>query len=96
MLKQMLSMTGEGIKYWLASLHYRINCGMDPTNVSALVNGSPKTGTTWMLRLISSLPGITISRSYNFQGEIQRYYVLLPGEVVHGHDKFTNKLWKIL
>jgi hypothetical protein len=96
MLKQMLSMTGEEFSYWMASFSYRINRSKRRANLGVLVNGSPKTGTTWMLRLVASLPDYRIANGYNFRGEIHRYHEVMPGEVVHGHDKFTQDLWEIL
>jgi hypothetical protein len=96
MLKQMLSMTGEEISYRMASFSHWISREKLSPDLRVLVNGSPKTGTTWMLRLVASMPGLRIAQGYNFQGEIHRYYELSPGEVVHGHDKFTNELWEIL
>jgi hypothetical protein len=59
-----------------------------------LVNGSPKTGTTWMLRLVNSIPGF--HGLGNFHGEIEKYKHILPGDVVHGHDWYTAELEQIL
>ncbi|MFC1922891.1 sulfotransferase [Chloroflexota bacterium] len=59
-----------------------------------LVNGSPKTGTTWMLKLVNSIPGY--HGLGNFRGEIERYRSIRPGEVVHGHDWYTPELARIL
>jgi hypothetical protein len=59
-----------------------------------LVNGSPKTGTTWMLKLVNSIPG---SHGLgNFRGEIDRNRTIGPGDVVHGHDWYTPELAQIL
>jgi hypothetical protein len=49
-----------------------------------------------MLNLLKSVPGHRIAAGYNFKGDIDRYNEMLPGDVVHGHDYYTNDLWKIL
>lgn len=59
-----------------------------------LVNGCPKSGTTWMLRLLTSLPGYRAAG--NFLGDIDRYGEVRPGDVVHGHDSYSERLWEIL
>jgi hypothetical protein len=59
-----------------------------------LVNGSPKSGTTWMLRLLSSIPGY--NRVDNFRRVVERYQTVKPGDVVHGHDVYTQELEAIL
>lgn len=60
-----------------------------------LVNGSPKTGTVWMLRMVTSLPGYHRAASQNFRGDISRYHELQPGDVVHGRDSFAPEFWGI-
>jgi hypothetical protein len=55
-----------------------------------LVNGSPKTGTTWMQMMLASLPGYR--RGGNFKGRIARYLSAQPGQVIHGHDPLTAEL----
>lgn len=61
---------------------------------SVLVNGTPKTGTTWMAMLLCSLPGYRSAG--NFQGEIDGYRSVGSGQIIHGHDCFTPELAKIL
>jgi hypothetical protein len=55
-----------------------------------LVNGSPKTGTTWMYRMVGAFPGAECVG--NFTGQIERYLELPSGAVVHGHEKFSEEL----
>ncbi len=59
-----------------------------------LVNGCPKSGTTWMLKLITSVPGYR--GVGNFNGDRSRYLNLQFGDVVHGHDPYGEELWTIL
>jgi hypothetical protein len=59
-----------------------------------LVNGVPKTGTTWLARLLSTMPGQR--RIGDFEFDIQRYWEVEPGDVVHGHDRYSKELHRIL
>jgi hypothetical protein len=93
-MKQLLKILGEEIDYARHSLTYQLRQGRKVVPAKVLVNGSPKTGTTWMMRLITSIPGY--HQAGNFQGEIQRYRQVEPGQVVHGHDHYTPELGEIL
>jgi hypothetical protein len=42
-----------------------------------------------MLNMIASIPGY--GAIGNFNGDIQRYWDVLPGEVVHGHDWYRSE-----
>jgi hypothetical protein len=59
-----------------------------------LVNGSPRTGTTWMLNMVASIPGHQAVG--NFDRKIERYAGMRPGEVVHGHDWYKNGLVELI
>lgn len=59
-----------------------------------LVNGSPKTGTTWMQFMLASLPGYW--RAGNYQGDFNRFFHTKPGGVVHGHEPYSPELWSSL
>jgi len=61
---------------------------------SFLVNGSPKTGTTWMCRLLGSLPGYR--RIGNLQRNLDAFRVVQPGSVIHGHETYSVDLSQIL
>jgi len=93
MLKHLVQVAAEELEYGLAALQYRAGGGGHPLR-TVLVNGSPKTGTTWTLRMVSSVPGY--HRIDNFNGAIQRYWDVSPGNVIHGHDRYTPELWDIL
>jgi hypothetical protein len=94
MMKRIVNLSGEELGYSLTSLHYWLADGWRQQRRKVLVNGSPKTGTTWMLKMVESLPGYhTVG---NFDGEISRYRDVQPGEVVHGHDWYTPELAEIL
>ena len=96
MLKQVIGFMFEEMNYRMAYSWYDLTDVKKHTRKPVLVNGSPKTGTTWMLRLITSFPGYRIANGYNFQGDINRYHQMLSGEVVHGHDPYSPQLWQIL
>lgn len=84
----------EDSRYVLDCLSYRIFQGRNYRPIRILVNGTQRTGTTWMLRMITSIPGYrTVG---DFHGDVQKYQDLKPGDVVHGHDRFTPELARIL
>ena len=93
MIFRLLDFSREEMNYSFCCVQYiYINNGHHKQKV--LVNGSPKTGTTWMLRLLDSIPGY--SEIGNFYGDIQRYNEVQPGEIVHGHDWCTPTLVDLL
>lgn len=75
-------------------LRYVLLDGRKNPKQKVLVNGSPKTGTTWMLKMIESIPGY--HEVGNFNGEIARYHTVKTGDVVHGHDWLSPELAEIL
>lgn len=93
MLGRLIHVAGEEIKYNLIYLRQQM-AGANYERAKVLVNGSPKSGTTWMLKMIASLPGYEIVG--NFDGDTQRYHSVEPGHVVHGHDWYTPELNDIL
>jgi LPS sulfotransferase NodH len=94
MMKRLIDLSSEEIIYSAKSFQYLfLNSGSNKKQ-KVLVNGSPKTGTTWMLKLVNSIPGY--QGLGNFHGEIERYWSIKPGEVVHGHDWYTTELAQIL
>jgi hypothetical protein len=95
MFTQIIRVTREEFKYAVACSQYRLLNSRQCLQ-KVLVNGSPKTGTTWMLKMITSIPGYRVTAGYNFRGDINRYYEMLLGEVAHGHDPYTPQLWDIL
>lgn len=57
-----------------------------------LVNGTPKTGTTWMVRLLDSLPGYTWQQDFGKQGiaaEGQLLQGMPPGTILHAHYPYS-------
>lgn len=96
MLKNILTIGLEELAYYFHSFRYKITNDRKHSNSRILVNGSPKTGTIWMLNMITSMPGYRRTRGFNFGGDLKRYHDVLVGEVVHGHDRFTPQLWQIL
>jgi hypothetical protein len=90
----MIDMLADDSRYHVGSLLYRVTRGRKQERPRVLVNGTPKTGTTWMLRLVRSIPGHRDAG--NFNGQIDRYHSISPGDVVHGHDRHTPELAGIL
>jgi hypothetical protein len=93
MIKQVLDFSRDELKYKALSVGYRVSKRKRLAN-KVLVNGSPKTGTTWVVNLIASIPGYR--RVGNFRGDFKRYYDVQPGDVVHGHEGCTGEVGKIL
>lgn len=93
-MKRLLSLSKEELAFSRLVAEYSKKEGTHNPLQKVLVNGSPKTGTTWMLKLISSIPGYR--EVGNFDGEIQRYNSVQAGEVVHGHDWYTPELAELL
>ena len=92
MLKQLVNIVGEELKYATVSSQYRISSGSQ-TPCKILVNGAPKTGTTWMVYLLKSIPGY--QEVGNFKGQTDYYLQVQPGDVIHGHDRHTPELAKL-
>ena len=93
MLGQLFTVAGEELKYGYVYLKHQIGSAQQK-RAKVLVNGSPKSGTTWMLKMIASLPGY--EDIGNYYGDLQKYHTTQPGHVVHGHDAYTPELKNIL
>lgn len=93
MLGQLFTVAGEELKYGYVYLKHQIGSAQQ-SKAKVLVNGSPKSGTTWMLKMIASLPGY--EDIGNYYGDLQKYHATQPGHVVHGHDAYTPELKNIL
>ncbi len=93
-MKRLIDLFREEIIYSAKSFQYLFLNNGSNKKQKVLVNGSPKTGTTWMLKLVNSIPGY--HGLGNFHGEIEKYRTIEPGEVVHGHDWYTTELAQIL
>ena len=93
MLGQLFAVAGEELKYSYVYLKHQLGSAQQ-SKAKVLVNGSPKTGTTWMLKMIASLPGY--EEIGNYYGVLQKYHTTQPGFVIHGHDAYTPELKNIL
>ena len=92
-MKRLLNLSSQELLYSTKSLQYLLIDGRGIPKDKILVNGSPKTGTTWMVKLINSIPGY--QEIGNFNGDLKQYRGVKPGDVVHGHDWYTDKLARI-
>lgn len=94
MITRLLKISGQELKYSLSSIRYQLTRPSGDGRACVLVNGSPKTGTTWMLKMITSVPGYR--GVGNFGSDINRHREIYSGDVVHGHHKYSEDLWEIL
>lgn len=79
------------LAFYSARAVYRLTFPQRKSPVrTVLVNGSPKTGTTWMRMMIAGVPGYLPGP--NFIGKTERYRDARPGTVYHGHDPWTPEL----
>lgn len=93
-MKRLFSLSKDELAFSKLASNYLRNDGVQNLLQKVLVTGSPKTGTTWMVKLISSIPGY--KEVGNFDGEIRRYNTVQAGDVVHGHDWYTPELADLL
>lgn len=84
----------EESEYAIARFQHRLSPGWQGPRRKVLVNGSPKSGTTWMVKLLSSVPGY--HGVGNLQHDFNRYLSVQPGAVIHGHERYTPELANIL
>ena len=85
----------EEVNYHLAKMNYLISPSVKKTPKRiVLVNGAPRTGTTWTVGMVASVPGYR--QVGNFQRQIERYNSIQPGDVIHGHDHYSEQLEDIL
>lgn len=94
MFKRMIELSLDEGYYAINTWWYLLTVGRGIQRNKILINGSPKTGTTWMLLLAASIPGYHWVG--NFEGDIERYKYLIPGNLVHGHDWYTTDFDHIL
>lgn len=91
----MLNAIAENINYRVTKLAYKLSpIYLFGQRQIVLVNGTPRTGTTWVTSLIASIPGY--QKAGNFRGNIENYHDSSPGDVIHGHDVATEELQAIL
>jgi hypothetical protein len=93
-MMRLIDLSSQEIAHSAKTLRYVLLDSRKNPKRKVLVNGSPKTGTTWMLKMIESIPGY--HEVGNFNGEIARYHTVQAGDVVHGHDWLSPELAEIL
>lgn len=82
-------------RFALDDLLYHWNCWINGPHCKnklrkVMINGSPKSGTTWMRKLIESVPGYTYAG--NFRDNLSKYATVVPGDVLHSHQPFSSEL----
>jgi sulfotransferase 6B1 len=85
--------TREELVYLFASLQFRWT-QQETRKCAVLINGAPKSGTTWMLRMLSSIP--LHNNVGNFRWDRERYEHVMPGDCIHGHERYDRELGRIL
>lgn len=83
----------EDLQYKIASLEFRLRA-VNNGPAKVLVNGGVKSGTTWMMYLIGSVPGY--QRVGNFLENTEAMNYVPPGSIIHGHYRYSQPLAKIL
>ncbi|MFZ0544633.1 MAG: sulfotransferase domain-containing protein, partial [Candidatus Promineifilaceae bacterium] len=86
----LVTFAAEEAHYYLSAVRYWLGTARNKKKRKILVNGVPKSGTTWLYRMILSVPGY--SERGNFRGNINAYDSVQQGDVVHGHDWITAEL----
>lgn len=61
---------------------------------SLLANGSRKIGTTWMCRILGSLPGY--NEIGNLRQDLVAFRAVEPSSAIHGHEPYSPELVNIL
>ncbi|WP_420643995.1 hypothetical protein [Candidatus Leptofilum sp.] len=74
MLDQLFAVAAEELKYSYLYLKHQIS-STHQSRAKVLVNGSPKSGTIWMLKMIASLLGY--EEIGNYYGDLRRYRITL-------------------
>lgn len=94
MLRELVQFAREDLDYRIAALQNHFGAGRRAARARVLVNGSPKSGTTWMLNLIASLPGYRDKG--NLGRDIGKYLAAAAGDVYHGHHFHSAELQGLL
>lgn len=89
MFRNLIIYSHEGLEYRFASLKQQLYDGKHQPLQKILVNGSPRSGTTWMVSLLKSIPGY--QSVGNFQGDMDSYLQVKPGDVIHGHEWYSDE-----
>lgn len=90
MIRQATSILAEEASFATLAVRHWLAVGGRAGKQRIVVNGSPKTGTTWMVRLLTSLPGYRPVG--HFRGDPDRWARIAPGDVVHDHAVFSDEL----
>ena len=84
----------EEVGYHALTLRFLLRSLRHAAGPAILVNATPKTGTTWLVHMVESIPGYR--NAGNFKGNVERYRDVQEGTVIHGHDLYTPELARLL
>jgi len=93
-MRSSISYIFEEIIYNLFRFKYLLSPEANKNKKKVLVNGTPKTGTTWIIRMLTSIPGY--HSTGNFGYDILRFNNVKSGDVVHGHLPHTNEMAELI
>lgn len=84
-MRQLIQFICEDISYhWQCCLH-RIQYQQPLRKV--IINGAPKSGTTWMRQLLASTPQYHYIG--NFKDDLAKFDATHPGDIIHSHHAYT-------
>jgi hypothetical protein len=90
----MLAELSEELGYRLNRTRWRWSEARSATRRKILVNGSPKSGTTWLRLMLAAIPGYHWVG--NYAGDLDRYAAARPGNVIQGHETYHPRLAAVL
>jgi len=93
-MRTSISYIFEEIIYHLLRYKYLLSAEASKNKKKILVNGTPKTGTSWIIRMLTSIPGYRSTSNFGY--DILRFNYVKPGDVVHGHLPHTNELAELI
>lgn len=95
MISELWSLGLEELSFQFACARYLLGPGRRQVKHKVLIVGPMKTGTTWMMHLVSSVPGY---RSANIVevSDVHEFVAFRPGDVIQGHWKLFPTFKEIL
>ena len=93
-MRSSVSYIFEEIIYKLFQFKYLLSPEANKNKKKVLVNGTPRTGTTWIIRMLTSIPGYRSTGNFGY--DILRFNNVKPGDVVHGHLQYMNEMAELI
>jgi len=93
-MRSSVSYIFEEIIFKLFQFKYLLSPEVNKNKKKVLVNGTPRTGTTWIIRMLTSIPGYRSTGNFGY--DILRFNNVKPGDVVHGHLPHMNETAELI